>query len=432
LAVDKVKRPKLKELVMNIGDMETTDDKSMVKVIMTDPGMSSSEPFRYVDIDTAFRLEANGQCIIQRKNMVSAEYEKTSDGKILVEHLEEPLIRSYGKFGAYTHADAELGERNRKWRRVRRGEKLTGYDDKMMVARPNTITREDLYGDRRTYETKSLKKKHVAWVQDSFLRGGAEISAETVIRAGEDCGFQIDMVNPGQPSEVIAKSIQAVDIIILNNLFGFSQEQLNVFDKAHKPYVKYEHDHRELARPAFSKGLFANSVLNVFLSPAHFKNHQEALGCEGIALPLAIDVDRFKPIPGVERISGTALISNCRNFKSWTKLQAFIDDHKEMIFTILTDKGAPIHGANVRTKPMVPYEEMPRVYSEHEHLVHLLDGWGAGERVIFEAALCGTKVISDERSGHMSWERDLMDTDGLEEWLRAAPYQFWKNIEAVA
>jgi hypothetical protein len=90
-----------------------------------------------------------------------------------------------------------------------------------------------------------------------------------------------------------------------------------------------------------------------------------------------------------------------------------------------------VQGPNVRVRSPIPYEEMPKLYSEFEYVVHLLDGLGAGERVMFEGALCGCKIVSDERSGHMSWNKDLTDLEGLREWLQVAPYQFWKHISSI-
>jgi hypothetical protein len=90
-----------------------------------------------------------------------------------------------------------------------------------------------------------------------------------------------------------------------------------------------------------------------------------------------------------------------------------------------------VNGNNVEIRPMVPYERMPEIYSAFEYVVHLLDGWGAGERVILEGALCGCKIIVNDRVGHTSWDRKLIDKDGFRDWLREAPYEFWRRIDQI-
>jgi hypothetical protein len=75
---------------------------------------------------------------------------------------------------------------------------------------------------------------------------------------------------------------------------------------------------------------------------------------------------------------------------------------------------------------------MPALYSTAEYLVHQPDIVCAGERVIFEAALCGVpKIEMNGNVGHKSWNRDLSDTEGLRDWLRQAPFEFWKAVDAA-
>jgi len=294
-----------------------------------------------------------------------------------------------------------------------------------------SLGKADMIGETKPYDTKSVRKNKIAWVEDAWVpNGGAELSAQLVRKVGEQCGFSIDVVDRGTNKEDMDKSLNEADLIILNNLFGFFDPQLLVILEAikQKKYVKYEHDHRELDRPEFSKKLFNESVLNVFLSPIHFENHKKALGCGGICLPLAIDVDFYKAVDGIERVPNTAAICNVRNFKSWTKLQKYIISNPDTQFTVFTSDSMPVRGKNVRKSELVQPGTMPEVYSASQYVVHLLDGWGAGERVIFEGALCGCEIVSDERSGHISWKKDLKDVEGLREWLARAPFDFWREV----
>jgi hypothetical protein len=162
----------------------------------------------------------------------------------------------------------------------------------------------------------------------------------------------------------------------------------------------------------------------------HMKNHVDALGCTGTALPLAIDVDMFKPADGIERKHNTAVVCNVRNFKQWSKLQDYVSEHKDVQFTVMADDPV-VSGTNVKSMKKVSYTAMPALYSEFEYVVHILDGLGAGERVIFEGALCGCKIIANDRVGHISWNMDLTDGASLREWLREAPYSFWREVDKI-
>lgn len=366
------------------------------------------------------------------KEEVKRIYMATDDGSMVkVEYLEEALRKGYGSSGFYDLEKALIGEAKGKWKILRRGPSQE-YGDKMM--RPSGPAPWDL--GEGTYTAKGIKKKTVAWVQDFSIRGGAEISNELVIKVGVDCGFSISIVTPKVVS--LRSELEKVDLVIFNNIWAFDPSQMKVIDEfvsqGIKPYVKYEHDHRELGRLEFSRKLFTNSILNVFLSPIHLENHRQVLGCEGICLPLAIDVDFFHLIPSVERKTNTALICNVRNFKSWKNLQAYVTAHPEIAFTVLSNGGVPVNGDNVKISPMVLYEKMPEVYSAYQYLVHLLDGWGANERVVWEASLCGCQVVANKMVGALSWGNEGFNvnlTNGtvVREWLEKAPYLFWREID---
>ncbi len=406
--------------MVDVNDFETTADGSMVKIDMIDPALRANEPNgKFVDIDQALMMESQGLCMMRRKMIKDTS-------RMTVEYLEQVLIDSYGKYGVYKREDAELGEKLGKW-------KIVGSEEDKISDRVSLSG--STFPHYQESKTKGVRKQKVAWIQDDFIIGGAELSSGLVIEIGRDCGYSIDFITPSTDSLAMELILSQSDFIVISNFWGFSEEQVHIILKSiysdRKPYVKYEHDHRELDRLEFSRKLFQNSRLNVFLSPIHLKNHREALGCEGIAFPLAIDVDLFKPVEAIKRKKGTALICNVRHFKRWENLRKYINDHQEIQFTVMADKTLPIYGSNVTIREMIPYNKMPELYSEFEYLVHIMDGWGAGERVIFEAALCKCKVVANEMVGHMSWGKDLTNTniDDLRDWLTLAPYAFWKEVD---
>ena len=412
-------------------DMVTTDDGSMVKVVMTSEALRRSEPFRFMSRERAVELEATGECeIVRRRSKPSREmldlFSPSSKAGVEVrllkcEHLD-PNLRCYGPVGYYGEEKALAGERAGSWR-ILWDSDLSPSDKRPSAFKTGPVRAFRAVGG-------AVRKAKVAWVQDSTATGGAELTCSETVRVGSQLGYLIDVITPTSHSLAHAESILvSADLIILNNLFGFPREHLRMLNRCRirVPYVKFEHDHRELDRPEFSRRLFGRSMLNVFLSPMHMRNHIERLGCSGMALPLSIDADLFRPVPGVERGKGKALVPNVRNFKTWKDLQAYVDQRPEIEFSILAADSV-IVGKNVRQMDPIPHDQMPRIYSAFEMLVHLPDGYGAGERVVFEAALCGCKIISNDRVGHISWRRDLSDSDGLREWLSQAPYEFWREV----
>lgn len=277
---------------------------------------------------------------------------------------------------------------------------------------------------------KSNLKRKVAWVQDMKKRGGAELSNEVVTNVGIKCGNDVRLVTNQMSVDDIRKMIIESDLAVINNFFQFSKEQMEaVLDIVFtgKPYVKYEHDFRELnMRPKFAKELFGRSFLNVFISPLHRDKYRRELGVDGICLPLAIDVNFFKPVESIERKKNTALIFS----KTKQLISDFIMKNRDILFTVVMDGyEIPISGSRLRVIDRVAYEEMPKLYSEHEYLVHFPVDYQAGDRVFFEAALCGCKVVANEKVGHNSWGFDLEDTEGLRNILRMAPFQFWREID---
>lgn len=256
------------------------------------------------------------------------------------------------------------------------------------------------------------------------------MSNRCVVNVGENLGFDIVGVTP---SNFHASVIEDCDVAVVNNFFQFSKDQvrsiLDVLWGKGKPYVKYEHDSREIGRRSFADRLFKESVLNVFLSPAHLNNHRCHLGCDGVALPLAIQTDLFKPVPGVARDNNMALIVGgwIRGGKTEKALRQYVAENRNLLFVSV---GFDLPGMS--SVPHCAIENMPTLYSKAGRLVHLPDIVCAGERVVFEAALCGcSNIVTNDRVGHASWNRDLSDTEGLREWLRQAPFDFWKAVETA-
>lgn len=268
----------------------------------------------------------------------------------------------------------------------------------------------------------------VAWIQDySREEGGAEMSNKLVVHVGETLGFDIVGISP---QNFRHEALLLCDVAVVNNFWQFEPWQtktvLHALWEGRVPYVMYSHDYRDLARPAFAGPLFDRARLNVFISPRHKMLYEQALYVpRGVAFPLAIDAEGFVPQTGIERISGSAVIVSTA--KQGPECTRYVTKHAGSMTA--TSLGKAFAGCK-HVRPKQSFATMPAVYSEFEHLVHLPRKEWAGERIVFEAALCGCKVVANEKAGHMSWGWDLSNRAFVAEQLERAPYRFWRTIES--
>lgn len=287
---------------------------------------------------------------------------------------------------------------------------------------------------RKSFD-KAQQLTRIAWVQDSHKDGGAELSSQVVVNVGNRCGFDIVGVTPDNFSMTV---INDADIVVVNNCFEFGNDQFNqMLDVLFhgKKYVKYEHDHREInLRAGIGKRLFDNSKLNIFISPQHRKNHEAAFGdCiknKSITLPLAIRTARFNAVAGVAREDNSYFIPSYRKCKE--NIDAFIKEHPEYKYTTAGEfDRCDLPG--VKNLGAVLITDMARIYSEHKYMLHLPLKVGGGERVVFEAVLCGCEPITNENASHITWAEqwDYRDQKILRARLDAAPNDFWRAIGKI-
>jgi hypothetical protein len=95
--------------------------------------------------------------------------------------------------------------------------------------------------------------------------------------------------------------------------------------------------------------------------------------------------------------------------------------------------GGAIDAPGVKTVglPAVDMAGMEKYYRSHQYMLHLPDDQWSGERVYFEAILCGCEPIVNDNVGHASWEFNVGDVEHIRETLTAAPYRFWREVMAV-
>jgi hypothetical protein len=264
--------------------------------------------------------------------------------------------------------------------------------------------------------------KKIAWVQDYSKQGGAELSNCTVVAVGESLGFDIVGVTP---RNFPIKLLYDADLIVVNNFFEFTQEQVRqVYHAIYEmriPYVKYEHDYREMGRENTARQLFGLARACVYLSPAHARRHTEKIcSSVSITLPLAIDIDTVIA-EKKETTPGICLVPCFR--KGPALMSKYIQENPKTLFTVIgTASGTLL--ANASFMGQLPYHQLLHEMSRHEKMLHLPSEPWAGERIFLEARLLGCKTIVNENVGHSSWaEEDITISK-----LRKAPFAFWEMI----
>jgi len=268
----------------------------------------------------------------------------------------------------------------------------------------------------------------VLWVQDYVKQdGGAEQSNKAVVHVGTGLGFDIVGMSPRHFQE---KLLRDADVVIVNNFHQFGGTQVAMVRSAcvegNVPLVMYSHDYRDLKRRGFILPFFLKARLNVFISPKHLQDYSAAFLIERcVALPLCIDTKGFTPVEGVVRRPRSVLIVAPQ--KQGTQTEKFICEHPEYTYCSI---GMKFPGCR-EVRPVVPIKSMPRLYSEFDCLLHFPKGLCGGERILFEAALCGCKLWSNANAGHTSWGFDWTNRVGLARALDEAPFAFWKQVEEV-
>ena len=305
--------------------------------------------------------------------------------------------------------------------------------------------------EKKKAKTSGGGKPLVGFVHDTEKYGGAEQSNFTVIEAGKEFGFDIYFCTPNTFDK---SQLVSCDILVISNFFFFAPEQyhfvLDLIFEYQKPFVKYEHDHREImgdqARPKLARLLFGRSMLNVFISPMQAENHRKSLGDiidPFFLLPPAVDVKRFKILRGIERdpkkiVNLSGRLRDSKGFQHM--LQFIMAKQKKFIFEIYTRRTKEVEDVlgkfdNVKVLPPMDNDYLPKIYNSAGYTIHLPRALEACGRTIAEGLLCGCQPITNENVGIRSFaefhigDSKQFDLDFFRSRLEQGPYDFWRAVD---
>jgi hypothetical protein len=297
-----------------------------------------------------------------------------------------------------------------------------------------------------------VKIVRIAWLTDynpmeASAAGGA-LSDRACIVEGIKRGYKFEVVNKDTLRTV---GIANFDLMVISNAHFFNLNELYQASRL-IPYVFYSHDYFSLCQfklfypmeekckscksLPFTRQLLLNSALNIFLSPLHLEAWSYAipeLKDHPYHLHVSpVDVELFKPVEGVKRISNSVLgVNSLVRFKGASKVLEYVRGHPELVFTFIGAKDEDIVlPSNAHFLGYVANSTMPELYSQAEYFLHLPQNASPCERTAIEAKLCGVpKLILNENVGVTSYPEFNLPIERFRDWIKNSPKRFWDKIE---
>lgn len=292
----------------------------------------------------------------------------------------------------------------------------------------------------------------IAWFQDMNpfeAEGGAQLNDRGMIKLGIKRGHDIEIFTP---QNIGSKSLEGTDLVIFSNITAFNKElikevsQMYPYIFHHKDFNFYKYrlyfpqyeDHRKYYGIDFNfwNELLKNAKLNIWLAPLHrssyYKIFPELKKYKSACIPSCIDITKFKPVEGIERIPNTvALINSLLPFKGRYLVYEYAIANPQLQFIFIGSDQTPINIPNAKYIPYIKNTELPKILSQCEFFMHLPPGVEPFGRTCVEAMLSGCKIITNENNGAFSYK--WMREGTLEERkqkLKEASLGFWEAVES--
>lgn len=293
----------------------------------------------------------------------------------------------------------------------------------------------------------------IVWIADynflATLAGGAEMSDRKAYIYGLKKGYDINLVNPENANKL---AVNAVEMFVISNAARFNFSWLSKAVSG-KPYVMYLHDYYPLCKyrlfyPMLEKckkcksiesvkPMLLNSILNIFLSPLHFKSWcftiPELKDHPHHIHPSPVDLDLFKPIPGVKRNPNAGLVVNPAAFKGAKNTVEYCKNHPKITFTFV---GSPVEGIklppNCVQAGYVPTPRMPGMFAQANYYVELPDTPQPYNRTVLEAKLTEVpNLILNKNIGALSYPWFNKDIKIVRKHIQEAVPKWWEKVEEV-
>lgn len=300
----------------------------------------------------------------------------------------------------------------------------------------------------------------VAWVQDLniFTRGGgAQRTDREIVKHGIRKGHEIDLITPENFSQAFGAKYDLVVFSNIHMLMNMDSNRMLMLAEEF-PHVMWHHDYfcryrlffpmkpkcsRCVYLPSWRR-LYNTSVLNLFMSPLHFKawasvvpelaNHAYAF------VPSAINPKEYKPGRVVDQEPNTVIGVNCLlPFKGRDNVIRYAEEHPELRFTFVGAKEGNLKLAvhNCRYVGLKTRQELVQLYASHEYFIHLPNTPQPSERTPAEFILANPegKLIVNDLVGLLSYPNVIrngkVNREQIIKLVSTSSERFWNEIEKV-
>jgi len=288
----------------------------------------------------------------------------------------------------------------------------------------------------------------IAWFNDYSIEqyvGGATITNQIMINEGRKRGHEIIVFTHDQDIK-FEHELDKFNIIILNNINMFKEGVIS-FIIHNKKYVNYVHDYgfcqyRNLRcdscnencspSPFFIK-LFANSKLNIFLSPLHLENHKKFFGMtlrDAIFIPSPLEKGMFHP--NKTKKNEYLFVGVLMNHKGINQVLDYADSQKiklniagKKINKEVAERIDKYHNYLGEFK----YEEMPKIYGNYSYMLTNPQWDEPFGRVYSEALASGCNIIKFQKSHKTGIESYNLPNEDMLDLCYSAPELFWDEVE---
>lgn len=297
----------------------------------------------------------------------------------------------------------------------------------------------------------------VAWVQDLniwTIGGGAQETDREIVKYGMKKGHEIELVTP-ENFALINQS--KFDFVVFSNIHTLMYTNYaGIAQVAAKyPYVVYHHDFPCRYRIYFPmqarcvrcvflppwKELYANSRLNLFMSPLHkdafLSIMPEIQNRPFDYVPSAINPEDYKCPVKVDPKPNTVIgVSSLYGFKGRDNVVKYAEEHRELHFTFISGTdGDVLLPPNCEYLGNVPHDVMVLKYAENEYFIHLPAHVQACERTVAEYAIANPKgrFIVNNLIGILSFpgviDGQRISKEKLIELVSTSPEKFWEAVK---
>jgi len=283
-------------------------------------------------------------------------------------------------------------------------------------------------------------------------KGGGEFALRTVIERGRQRGHGIRVFarRTGKLSKLISPSfnLPPADLYFLADLFNCPEDPCKLDTAllerviATERYVHFNNSYVDVCRrPALPcegrrthcpddcgveryRRLSRRSIANIFVSPLHERVVSSLLG--GPSIPNAliarpfVSVDLFRNVHQRRDIP-YLYVGVISNYKGYENLKRRFSGED----ILLIGRNATTEQLIGRHIPYVPQKDLPSYYNRAEHLVHLPEWPEPQGRCVVEAALCGCKLITNDKVGATTFDFDISDPKVIGD----APDHLWRELE---